>query len=49
MEQLRDVLKRLDDGFYTPGELLETHVLIDVKAGLLKSPFTKREFKQLEI
>ena len=49
MEQLRDVLKRLEDGFYTPGEPLEQHVLIAVRAGLLKSPFSKREFKQLGI
>lgn len=49
MEQLRDVLKRLEDGVYKPGEPLERHVLIAVRAGLLKSPFTKREFKLLEI
>lgn len=49
MEQLRDVLKRLEDGFYTPGEPIEPYVLIAVKAGLLKSPFTKREFKQIGI
>jgi hypothetical protein len=49
MEQLRDVLKRLEDGFYTPGEPLEPTVLLAVKAGLLNSPFTKREFKQLGI
>ena len=49
MEQLRDVLKRLEEGFYMPGEPLETHVLAAVKAGLLASPFTKREFKQVGI
>ena len=49
MEQLRDVLKRLDDGLYTPGEPIEPTLLLTVKAGLLKSPFTKREFKQLGI
>jgi hypothetical protein len=49
MEQLRDVLKRLDDSFYTPGEPIAATVLTSVKAGLLKSPFTKREFKQLGI
>jgi hypothetical protein len=49
MEQLRDVRKRLDEGFYTPGEPLELPVLMAVKAGLLNSNFTKREFKQLGI
>jgi hypothetical protein len=49
IEQLRDVLKRLEEGFYTPGEQLDVPVLLAVKAGLLNSPFTKREFKQLGI
>lgn len=49
IDQLRDVLKRLEDGLYTPGEPIEQHMLIAVRAGLLMSPFTKREFKQLNI
>lgn len=49
MEQLRDVLKRLEDGVYIPGEPIAPPLLLSVKAGLLNSPFTKREFKQLGI
>jgi hypothetical protein len=49
IEQLRDVLQRLDQGVYTAGEPLAPPLLQAVKNGLLNSPFTKREFKQLGI
>ena len=49
IEQLRDVMQRLEQGFYTPGESINMQLLLLIKAGLLQSPFTKREFKQLGI
>lgn len=49
IEQLRDVQQRLEQGVYVSGEPLEPSLLQTVKNGLLNSPFTKREFKQLGI
>ncbi len=49
IEQLRDALQRLAQGVYTAGEPLAPPLLRAVKNGLLYSPFTKREFKQLGI
>jgi hypothetical protein len=49
IDQLRDVMQRLETGVYTPGEAINAQLLQQIKAGLLLSPFTKREFKQLGI
>ena len=49
IEQLRDVLLRLEQGVYIAGEPLAPQLLQAIKNGLLNSPFTKREFKQLGI
>lgn len=49
IEQLRDVQQRLTQGVYVAGQPLKPALLQAVKNGLLKSLFTKREFKQLSI
>lgn len=49
LEQLRDVMQRLDQGIYIPGESIHLDLLHVIKLGLLNSPFTKREFKLLGI
>jgi hypothetical protein len=42
-------MQRLETGVYTPGEAINAQLLQQIKAGLLLSPFTKREFKLLGI
>lgn len=49
IEQVRDVIQRIEAGVYSPGEAMPEQLLQQIKAGLLQSPFTKREFKQLGI
>lgn len=49
IEQVRDVMQRIEMGVYTLGEAINAQLLQQIKAGLLQSPFTKREFKQLGI
>jgi hypothetical protein len=49
IEQVRDVIQRIEAGVYSPGEAINAQLLQQIKAGLLQSPFTKREFKQLGI
>ena len=49
IEQVRDVMQRIEMGVYTPGEAINAQLLQQIKAGLLQSSFTKREFKQLGI
>jgi hypothetical protein len=49
IEQVRDVMQRIEMGVYTPGEAINAQLLQQIKAGLLLSPFTKREFKLLGI
>jgi hypothetical protein len=49
IEQVRDVIQRIEAGVYSPGEAIPEHLLQQIKAGLLQSPFTKREFKRLGI
>lgn len=49
LEQLRDVQARLLDGLYIPGEPVAQTLLQKIRDGLIASPFTKREFKQIGI
>lgn len=49
IEQVRDVMQRIEAGVYSPGEAINEQLLQQIKSGLLKSSFTKREFKQLGI
>ena len=49
IEQERDVLQRLAQGVYIPHEPVTAAVLARIRAGLLQSPFTRREFKLLGI
>jgi hypothetical protein len=49
IDQVRDVQQRLGMGIYTPGEAINAQMLLQIKTGLLQSPFTKREFKLLGI
>jgi hypothetical protein len=49
IEQVRDVMQRIAAGMYSPGEAINEQQLQQIKSGLLQSPFTKREFKQLGI
>jgi hypothetical protein len=49
IEQVRDVIQRIEAGVYSPSEAMPEQLLQQIKAGLLQSPFTKREFKQLGI
>lgn len=49
IEQERDVVARIAQGVYIPHEPIDVALLQRIRAGLLVSPFTRREFKRLGI